>query len=272
MVEKVNAQDFFATHPVFTFEEFGAFLASKDSLNVNTRRQTLLRYKNTGRITRIRRELYAVVQPGQTSETIQPDPFLLSSRMAPDAVLAYHTALEFHGRAYSAFQEFVYLTKTAPRPVTYRETVFRAAVFPKRLVDRQQELFGVETQERAGLEVRVTGLERTLVDVLDRPALAGGWEEVWRSLESVEYFNLDHVVEYAILLGNATTVARVGFYLEQHTEALMVDERYLDRLRHYAPRNPHYLDRSRREPGRLVESWNLVVPVSILEHAWEEAP
>jgi predicted transcriptional regulator of viral defense system len=192
--------------------------------------------------------------------------------MTPDAVLAYHTALEFHGRAYSAFHEFVYLTATSPRPVTYREQVFRATAFPKTLVERQQELFGVETHERTGLQVRVTGLERTLVDVLDRPALAGGWEEVWRSLESVGYFNLDQVVEYAILLGNSTTVARVGFYLEQHAEALMVDERYPDRLRHHIPRNPHYLDRSHREPGRLVESWNLVVPARILDRAWEEMP
>ena len=34
--------------------------------------------------------------------------------------------------------------------------------------------------------------------------------------ESVEFFNLDRVVEYALLLKNATTVARVGFFLEQH--------------------------------------------------------
>lgn len=31
------------------------------------------------------------------------------------------------------------------------------------------------------MELRVASLERTLVDVLDRPDLAGSWEEVWRS-------------------------------------------------------------------------------------------
>ena len=43
----------------------------------------------------------------------------------------------------------------------------------------------METLDRQGLPIRVTGLERTLVDVLDRPALAGGWEEAWRSWEGV---------------------------------------------------------------------------------------
>ena len=47
------------------------------------------------------------------------------------------------------------------------------------------------------------------MDVLDRPDLAGGWEEVWRSLESVEFFDIDQVVRYSLLLENATTCAIV---------------------------------------------------------------
>ena len=74
------------------------------------------------------------------------------------------------------------------------------------------------------MSLRVASLERTLVDVLNRHRYSGGWEEVWRSLESVEFFDLDRVVEYALLLDNATTVARVGFFLEQHRDTLMVDE------------------------------------------------
>ncbi len=66
--------------------------------------------------------------------------------------------------------------------------------------------------DRRGLEVRVTGLERTLVDVLDRPYLSGTWEEIWRSFDSVDFFDLDKVVEYSILLGNAITAAKVGFF------------------------------------------------------------
>ncbi len=55
----------------------------------------------------------------------------------------------------------------------------------------EQEFFGTTVMERAGIEFRATGLERTLVDLHARPDLGGGWEEIWRSLESVEYFDLD---------------------------------------------------------------------------------
>ena len=43
---------------------------------------------------------------------------------------------------------------------------------------------GVESHHRHDVDVRVTGYERTLVNVLDRPDLTGSWEEIWRSLES----------------------------------------------------------------------------------------
>ena len=125
------------------------------------------------------------------------------------------------------------------------------------------------TVERANVSLRVASLERTLVDVLNRPRLSGGWEEVWRSLESVEFFDLDRMVEYALLLSNATTVARVGFFLEQHRDVLMVNEAHLARLRHHRPRRPHYLDRARRG-GRLVTEWNLVVPTDVMERSWAE--
>jgi predicted transcriptional regulator of viral defense system len=108
------------------------------------------------------------------------------------------------------------------------------------------------------------------VDVLDRPDLGGGWEEIWRSLELVEFFDLDRVIEYALLLGNATTAAKVGLFLEQHRDVLMVEDKHLQPLRERRPRSPHYLERQQKKARRLVAEWNLIVPQRILDRAWEE--
>ena len=266
----MKIQEFLFNRPVFTFEEFTDFLAAKDSRNVKTQRAILWYYLKTGRILRVRRGLYVTVPPGLTPESSPVDPYLVAAKMSRDAVLAYHTALELHGKAYSVYTTSVYLTQLATRPVTFRGHRYRGLLFPKALMAKQQESFGVELVDRAGLDVRVTSLERTLVDVLDRPFLSGGWEEVWRSLESVEFFDLVKVAEYAFLLGNATTTARVGFYLEQHRDALMVDDTHLEELRAHKPRKPHYMVRKGRKPGRLMVGWNLVVPEEILERSWEE--
>jgi hypothetical protein len=89
-------------------------------------------------------------------------------------------------------------------------------------------------------------------------------------LESVEFFDLEKIVEYTLLLENATTTAKVGYFLEEHRESLMVEESHLKPFRELRPRQPHYLDRAHRKGGRLVADWNLVVPVAVLERSWAE--
>ena len=185
-------------------------------------------------------------------------------------MLSHHTALEFHGRAYSMWLQVTYSASRPLEKLTFRSHVFHGTRFPEALRRLGKEHFDVLTRERAGVTVRVAGLERTLVDVLDRPNRSGGWEEVWRSLESVEFFDLDKVVEYALLLDNATTASKVGFFLDQNRESLMVEERHLQPLREMRPRQPHYLDRNRRGPGSLTAEWNLVVPNEVAERSWAE--
>lgn len=262
--------DFLTQHPVFTSEDFRAFQHGRGSRSASTQKNLLAHYERRGRIVRVRRGVYAVVAPGSTPESVPVDPYLVASRLAADAVLAYRTALSFHGRAHSVTQRFEFLTATAPRPLIFRSWQFRAVRFPPALCRRQQEHFAVEETERSGLPVRVTSLERTLVDVLDRPDLGGGWEEIWRSLETVEFFNLDRVIAYVGLLGNATTAAKVGYYLEEHRETLMVEESHLERLAALRPKEPHYLERGARTEHKLVGRWNLVMPAWLVNRAWEQ--
>lgn len=261
---------FFATHPVFTHEDLVEFLSGKGSTNVKTRESILHHYTKSGRLLRVRRGLYLTVPLGFAPERCPVDPYLVASRMAPDAVLAYHTALELHGKAYSVREEFTYLTRTGSRPLNFRGQRYRGVGCPKELLQKGRESFGVVSVDRQGLDVRVTSLERTLVDVLDRPSLGGTWEEIWRSLELVEFFDLDKVVEYARLLNNATTAAKVGFFLEQHSDTLMPNEDHLEHLRSLTPKKPHYMVHNGRTAGRFMKKWNLVVPLEILERRWEE--
>ena len=263
-------EEFFAKHPVFTVDELTEFLSKRGSVSKWTRKALLAHHRKKGRVLHICRGMYAAIPHGTDPDSYPVDPYLVGAKMTKDAVLGYHTALEFHGKAHSVGNLILYFSSRRSSPLMFRSYKFRSVPFPKALRDKGREFFGVETRERAGVPVRVTGLERTLVDVLDRPDLGGGWEEIWRSLEMVEFFDLDVVVEYALLLENATTAAKVGFFLEQHRDSLMVEDHHLEALRAHRPRSPHYMVRTPRESGRLVPEWNLVVPVEVLERRWEE--
>lgn len=266
----MKLNEFLSQHDVFTVEELDFFLSEKGSGKPSTRKALLTYYRKQGRIVPVRRGLYAVIPFGSLPDSSPVDPYLLTAKITKDAVLAYHTALEFYGKAYSVYTRLHYLTTRRSLPVRFRSYEIRGVLVPRSLCAKGMEMFGIAQHKRSGVELRVTSLERTLVDVLDRPELTGSWEEIWRSLESVEFFNIDQVVEYVLLLENATTAAKVGFFLEQHKETLMVDDVHLKPLRKLCPQRPHYLIRGKRQGGRLVKEWNLMVPDEILNQSWGE--
>jgi predicted transcriptional regulator of viral defense system len=266
----MKAEGFFARHPVFTWDEFATFHAGRGAESQRSAEALLAYHTRAGHLLRPRRGLYAVVPVGMSPDATPVDPYLLATRMTDDAVLAYHTALDVHGTAYSAHERVVFVTTHATRPWSFRSLEFRPVRTPRALLEKGAVDVQVTVVDRAGLDVRVTTLERALVDVLDRPDLGGGWEEVWRSLEAVSVFDLGAVAEYALLLDNSTTTAKVGFFLEQHRQTLDVEEHHLQRLRAQRPRQPHYVDRHDSGENVFLRDWNLVVPAALVERPWQE--
>jgi predicted transcriptional regulator of viral defense system len=260
--------DYFAAHPVFRLEDFtvahqeGAALMPESSL------ASIKQHLQSGNLLRVRRGIYAYVPRGKTSESVAVDPFALAGLMARDAVIAYHGALQFHGKAHASTQQIPYFTLSQAKSFVFRGTTFVPVAVPPPLRKLPDLGGGIASRTRSETQVRVTTLERTLVDVLDAQRHGGGWEEIWRSLESIESLDLDAVINYAFKLRSAVAVAKVGFYLDQHREALRVEDRHLDRLSKRMPRCPIYLERGKRESGRLLTRWNLIVPEYILNRTW----
>jgi predicted transcriptional regulator of viral defense system len=266
----MKLDSFFAQHTVFTYQEFLDYLQSTGSSNTKSIWQLLNYHENAGNILRIRRGFYASVPRGSDQSMLSVNPYLVAGRINNDSVLSYHTALDIHGFAHSIFYTFYFFTQKSIRPFTFQDSDFKAVKTPKSLIIKQAENFAVTSVNRDGLDIRVTTLERTLVDMLDRPDYAGGWEEIWSSFIAVPLLNLEQVIQYALLLGNATTIAKLGFFLEIHREQFKVDEKHLKQLEEHKPLQNHYLERSKRATGKLTKRWNLIVPEEIIKRQWEE--
>ena len=260
---------FFARHPVFRFDEFRAAHLASGQRSAATTASVLKQHVAAGHLINVRRGLYAVVPPAADAATFRIDPFLVASRLAEDAVIAYHAALQLLGVAHSLSNRITYLTRHRARPFQFQDLEYVPVLVPVALRKRQDLGGGIREERRQSLVVRVTGHERTLVDVLDAPALGGGWEEIWRSLEAIEFVDLDLVIAYALRLGSALTIARVGFFLEQHRDALLVEDRHLEALQAHAPGQPIYFERHTRG-GTLVPRWNLIVRDEVRTRAWAE--
>ena len=260
-------QEFFATHPVFTLNEFKSEVGK--SITTSTLHTHLKRYRKSGRITAIKQGLYYVVPAGRHPDTSPVDPYLVAGKAAEDSVIGFHTAFELLGAGHSEFSSKYYLTQNPRRPFRFRTLTFQAVQVPRELVDNNRHNFGTERVERQGHWVVVTGKERTLVDCLERPEYCGGWEEVYRCAEKLPFLNFEVLGEYLELRGRKVLFAKTGFFLEQHRETFFVEESSLQRLERRVPKQPLYLD-GRDQQGRLAQRWSLIVSDEILSRAWEE--
>jgi len=264
----MKPQEFFATRPIFTLAEYRELVNGTRDHSRATE-QTIAYYTMQGRIRRVRRGIYAAVALGSTPEQFSFDPFLVAGKLTDDAILGYHTALAYYGKTYSTIDHFRVITQHQFKSFRLAGAQFSGVSFPRSLILAGQTMVETTKVERSGVLIHVTTYERTLVDTLDRPQYSPSWEDIWRALAMIEYVNPDAVIRYVQLLGNATTAAKVGYFLEQHRESLMIDDIVLAKLEAQRPLSPHYITKPGQD-GRLVARWNLIVPAQVVTRDWEE--
>ena len=167
-----------------------------------------------------------------------------------DYYLSHATAMEIHGMTTQP-QLVVIVTSPAPRrSLTALGVEFRFVRCQRR------HFFGladhwVTKQEK----VRVSDLERTIIDGLKQPEHCGGLTEVakglWMRRQDV---NVDRLVQYARRIGIGAVVRRLGFLLETYEMAGAPD---LDRLRAGLTATYVRLDPVLPAEGRRLRRWRL---------------
>lgn len=252
-------QQFIDNHPVFTGNEFRAALGSDRT--EHTLRTQIKYYLDTGRIGQVKPGLYYRKSPG-SGET-RPDKYLVGSKIAPDAVLGYHSAFEALGYAHSVSSRIYVLTEFRRRPFSFQDVDYSPVAFPTFQDETANTRFGLTRVERAGEKITVTGKERSLVDGLDRPEYMGGYEEMRRCIEKIPYLDSDILTKYLQHRNKKILYAKVGFLLEQFQEEWFVDEAMLTKLESHTPQSPAYFGGERT--GTMINRWNLIVPDNLLQ-------
>ncbi|MFT3940282.1 hypothetical protein [Rhodopseudomonas sp.] len=127
---------------------------------------------------------------------------------------------------------------------------------------------GTITMDRRGLDVLATGVERTLVDCIERPDLTGGVEELASALQSAKAFDVDKFAKLALVRENRTLVGVCGAWLESRRDDLFVDAHILDELKRAAPPVPRPALGSDAQ-GPNTEGWNVILPADFVNPSFE---
>lgn len=207
----------------------------------------------------VRKGLYAL---DPETVDVDADPYVLASKVVQPYVLGYHSALELHGIAQSAYHDTVYIASPRPFQPFQDDGIHYRHVAQD--LDRLE--FAITETKRSGLNLRVAGRELTVVQCADRPKYAGGFEEVVKSLSGFPYLQWEPLLEILDVYDKTVLFRKVGYLISQHADRWDPPAEVLDELRSRLGKGTTYFGIEPNQGGRLVNQWQVIVPPS-----WGEA-
>ncbi len=196
--------------------------------------------------------MIAPLEAGPESDSYAVNRYLAAATIAGDRdyYLSYRTAMELHGMTLHPWRT-VYVS-TASRLRTREIQHFTV----KPVTVAAAHLWGAtEVQVFPDHRVRVSTQARTIVDCLDRPAYAGGIQDVALGMTLLgEDLAIAEAVEAAIRYGRVSVIKRLGVLTELLAPGQAVA---VEPLRSWADDTPHVLDPQTRRTGRLNARWGI---------------
>lgn len=253
---------FFSDAPVFDRAEYARAIGRAPADKVVS--SMLAQHLKAGNIRRVARGVFASVPKHANAETWSVDRFLAGSRLRPGGVIAYHSALELQGYAYSESFDLQVVAPGQPGVLAANGFTCRFIKAPAPYGDAD-----LATVDRLGQPVRATALECTIADLFDRPDLAGGADELISSLDLVGRLDPDRLIDRLAALGNATAAGAAGWWLERRQEQLGAPAGALDRLEALAPKQNRYALGAAPGAGRLASRWRVILPEAVIDARFE---
>jgi predicted transcriptional regulator of viral defense system len=218
-------------------------------------RNALSRLESKGWLERLERGRYMIVplEAGVGREWSE-DPLVIGSFLAPSGAAAYWTAVRHWGWTTQLPRTQFFIT--AKRRANPRKSILGV---PYRFVTlKPDQLFGIAEELSSGLAIRVTDRERTIVDILDRPDLAGGIAEVSEALARAwGEIDLTRLTDYVERFGSGTVTKRLGYLAEDLSLAVPDGQR--QRWQSLKGAGITLLERGGPDKGRISSTWGLKI-------------
>jgi predicted transcriptional regulator of viral defense system len=210
----------------------------------------LTAYRRRGLVDQVRRGLWVVLglEDGQPVASR----YRIATEVGPSAYVSHHSAFEYHGMANQVFYEVYVSANRRFTPfeydgVSYRFVATRLAV-------------GVEEMSDG---VRVTDVERTVLDSVNDVEKIGGLEEFLACLELVPVLDSDKLLAYLDRYGKQVLYQKTGFLLSRYADRLRLPESFFTACQAHVGLGVGYLGSPAE--SRYDKRWRLVVPATLAQ-------
>lgn len=195
------------------------------------------------------------------SEHVLADPWVLVPALYAPAYIGGWTAAQHWDLTEQLFRDILVMTA---QPVREKRQTRHGAEFTLHHV-QEAKIFGTLSIWRGRSKIPISDVHRTVVDMLDNPALGAGIQHSADCLNAyLKRSDRDDnkLIEYAERLGNGAIFKRLGFLAGQQPSAVQLMETCHSRL----TKGNSKLDPALKCP-RLISKWRLWVP-----QTWESGP
>lgn len=230
-------------------------VASALQLDRTAAAQRLARWTEQGWLRRVGRGAYvAAAIDTMGSDRVLDDPWILVPALFAPAYIGGRTAAEHWDLTEQIFKDILVMTTQAVRQK--RQERHDALFSLKHIGERKY--FGTKYVWRHQTRVPVSDVHRTVIDMLDDPAVGGGIQHVADCLAAYlrrDDRDDDKLIEYAVRLGNGAVFKRLGFLAERFpggAELTRLCERHLS--------GGHAKLEPAQDGALVVAKWRLRVP------------
>ena len=217
--------------------------------------QRLSRWTEQGWLSRVGRGAYVAASiDTMGADRVLDDPWVLVPALFAPAYIGGRTAAEHWDLTEQIFKDILVMTAQALRQKRQQR---HGALFSLKHID-ERKLFGTKNVWRHQTRVPVSDVHRTVIDMLDDPAVGGGIQHVADCLAA--YLrrgdrDIEKLIEYAARLGNGAVFKRLGFLAER-----LPDVADLARLCEQHLSGGHAKLDPAQDGSQVVAKWRLRVP------------
>ena len=177
--------------------------------------QRLSRWVEQGWLRRVGRGTYVAASIDTMDlDCVLDDPWVLVPALFAPAYVGGRTAVEYWDLTEQIFRDIFVMTSQTVRE-KYQER--HGALFSLKHIS-ERKIFGTESIWRHRTRVPLSDVHRTIIDMLDDPAIGGGIRHVADCLGVYlrrDDRNDEKLVDYAVRLGNGAVFKRLGFLAER---------------------------------------------------------
>ena len=229
---------------IFRLDDLKSKFNNKKQLN-----NWIFNLNKSNKIKKVRNGLYVSVdQMGLITST----KYDIACKISKDSCLCYHSALEFYGLTNQVFNELIVGSSTK-----FNNFEFEGITY----IYKNMKNYNQVKEEFNS--IRVTSLERTVIDCIDNINLAGGIEELLNTLEQIEILNEDKLLDALNSYDEIFLYQKTGYILEEFNDVLDLSNDFFNELKKHQSNQVKYFLQDEYKDIKYNSKWKLMCPLNL---------